>query len=375
MKPKVLFVASIALHLKAFHLPYLKWFQDHGYETHVACSEMEDLPYVNVFWDVKFIRSPLSFGHFKAYKQLKVIIDRESFLLITTHTPMASILCRLASLKTRIRGTKLVYMAHGFHFFKGASFFNWLFYYPIEIFFSRITDSIICINSEDYNLIRTRGSQKCQYYLVPGIGVASKQFSKPELSEKEKLRLNLGIQQSKVVCIYSAEFIERKNHIFIIESLAQNTLINENLLILFAGKGPLEERLKSQVTKFGLGHHIQFIGFRKDIAEIYKLADVGLSSSKQEGLPINIVEEMLTGLPILCTNERGHSELIKHGINGYLFNPSDKNDFNIQLQKLISSSELRQEMGQNSEMIAQKFELSNALNEITNIYMMQINKV
>ena len=129
MKKKILFTASIAKHLFRFHLPYLQWFKEQGYETHVACDGDESIPYVDKQWKVPFIRRPFSAGHIKAYKELKAIIDKEQYTMLHCHTPMASIVTRLAAIDARKKGTKVLYTAHGFHFYNGASLINWLTYY------------------------------------------------------------------------------------------------------------------------------------------------------------------------------------------------------------------------------------------------------
>ena len=151
-KKRVLFVATVAKsHINVFHLPYLKWFKDNGYETHVCARDDFDgeeciIPNCDVHYDVPFERSPISVKNFKAYKELKNIINENKYDIIHCNTPVASILTRLAAIKARKKGTKVIYTAHGFHFFKGAPLLNWLLYYPIEKMCSYFTDALITIN-------------------------------------------------------------------------------------------------------------------------------------------------------------------------------------------------------------------------------------
>jgi len=368
MKPKILFTASIPIHYKAFHLPYLQWFQEQGYETHVACNGFDELPFVDKLWQVDFIRSPVSLGHFKALNQLKKIIDREDFVLINCHTPMASVLTRLASLKARANGTKLIYVAHGFHFFKGSSLINWLTYYPVEIMLSRYTDAIVCINSEDFLRIQKKGSSKCDYYLIPGIGVKGERFFQILNDRKNELRLSKRFNKYDFLIIYSAEFIVRKNHDFIIDTVIKNKNKLKGVKMLFAGKGELQELLEDKVLKNNIQDIIQFIGFRKDIHEIYQLSDIGVSSSKQEGLPINIIEGMMCGLPIIATVERGHKELIDHKSNGFLFQQGDSSQFTEYVLTLKNERKMYHQFSKNALIKAEKFELSNSLKEMSIIY-------
>jgi glycosyltransferase EpsD len=368
MVPKILFTASIAYHFKAFHLPYLKWFQEHGYETHVACNEVMDLPFVDKIWEVDFARNPLSSKNLKAYRQLKEIITQVNFVIINCHTPAASVVTRLASVRARKNGASLIYTAHGFHFYKGAPLVYWMFFFPLEIFLTRITDAVITINSEDYNLIKKNGSKKADYYLIPGIGVNKLNFYPVEASIKLGLRANKNISLEKKILIYAAEFIPRKNHQFIIKSVDSYPESFSDTIILFAGKGKDETKLINKVDELKLNHIISFIGFRSDIDEIYKLADIGISSSKQEGLGLNLVEEMMCGLPLIASEDRGHKEIITHEENGFLFSQNNEKAFADAVYELISDSNLYERFSQNAIVRAKKFELSSSLNAVTSIY-------
>lgn len=368
MKKKILFTASVPLHFRAFHLPYLKWFQQQGYETHVACNGYEELPYVDKLWEVPFKRAPFSLGNIAAYKELKKIIDSENYVLAHCHTPMASVLTRLASGTARKNGMKLLYTAHGFHFYKGASVINWLLFYPIETLLSKYTDAIICINLEDFDLIRFKGNKNCEYFLIPGIGVNNTRFFKASETEKSEIRKKNNYQNNDFLLIYAAEYINRKNHRFIINAVKENQDKLDGIKVLFAGKGILEEKLKSLVKQYDLHNHIHFLGFRKDIHEIYKMADVGISSSKQEGLAINLVEVMMSGLPAITSNVRGHKEVVDHAINGYLFDPKNIADFISQILTLKSNPNLYQKMAENALKKSAKFDLENSLKEMVKIY-------
>src|SRR5690606_16641691 len=127
------------------------------------------------------------------------------------HTPVASIITRFAAKKARTKGTKVLYTAHGFHFFEGAPLLNWLTYYPAEIFTSRYADAIITINSEYYQRIQEKGSKKTQYFLIPGIGVDKKKFHPVTHSDRNNLRLKNGFKPEDFIVVYAAEFTNRKN--------------------------------------------------------------------------------------------------------------------------------------------------------------------
>lgn len=105
------------------------------------------LDYFNLWED--FVRSPYSLKNIKAYQQLKKVMRDNSFLMVHCHTPMGSALARIAANSTQV--PYVIYTAHGFHFYKGAPWRNWLFFYPIEKRLASYTDVLITINQEDYN--------------------------------------------------------------------------------------------------------------------------------------------------------------------------------------------------------------------------------
>ncbi|MCH7412056.1 glycosyltransferase family 4 protein [Belliella sp. R4-6] len=375
MKPKILFTASIAKHILRFHLPYLQWFQQQGYETHVACNGDEQIPFVDVKHTIPFIRSPFHLGHFVAYKELKNLLHLEQFDMVHCHTPMASVVTRLAAKSSRKKSsTKIIYTAHGFHFFKGGPIHSWLTYYPVELFLARHTDAIITINEEDFQLIKQKENSTTKVFKIPGIGVSQKRFFPVNLIEKKVIRKKNNFSQDDFILVYAAEFITRKNHEFIVSSVANLINAIPSIKILFAGRGELLEDVKGKVSHLKLQDYIKFLGFREDIDEVFKMSDVGISASKQEGLGLNLVEEMMCGLPIVASEDRGHREIVENDLNGYLFPQNDVHLFVKCIQKLFENSLLRDTMSLNAIETAKKFELSNSLNEMSVIYKQILNK-
>ncbi|MDR0196182.1 MAG: glycosyltransferase family 4 protein [Myroides sp.] len=370
LKKKVLFVATVSGHINAFHLPYIEWMSNEGYIVDVACDVHSKIEgNVNKVHDIKIARSPFTIKHINAYKELKEVIDNGLYDLITCHTPMASVLARLASREARRKGTKVLYTAHGFHFFKGGPLLNWLVFYPIERYLTNFTDGLVCINQPDYDIISKKGNQKCDYFKIPGIGVREDRYF-PVLNCEEKIliRKEKNFSTTKFLGIYAAEFIPRKNHFFILNAFKQEKNRLNDVQILFAGRGELEEELKIFVQKNGLEKNISFIGFRRDLDEVFRSCDFGISASKQEGLPINIVEEMLSGLPIIASIERGHLELVRNSENGFLFNLDSSRELVDSIIKLKDSGDFLVNSGKKSRVIGEEYRLENSMKSMIAIF-------
>ena len=318
---KVLFTATVDSHILQFHIPYLKWFKEQGYEVHVATNGDEKIPYCDVKHKISFERSPIKINNMKAIFKLKKIIEKEKFDIIHCHTPMGSVVTRLAAKNARKKyKTRVIYTAHGFHFFEGAPLINWIVFYPIEKCLSKYTDCLITINEEDYNLAKAKFKAK-KIELVNGVGVDKNKFDfQMSDTEKHELRQSLGLNDDDFVIIYVAELSKRKNQGMLIKAVKE--LIDEgkdNIKVILPGIDSRNGYYQEMTKKLEIEQNIKFLGYRKDIPKLLKISDLYVSTAKQEGLPVNIIEAMFSGLPIIATDCRGNRDLISDciRINNY----------------------------------------------------------
>lgn len=312
MVKKVLFVATVVkTHINTFHLPFLKMFKEHGWEVHVAAkNDFVDepciIPNCDKHFDIEFERFPFSKQNFTAYNQLKHIIQENHYDIIHCHTPVAGVLSRLAARSSK--DTTVIYTAHGFHFYKGAPLLNWLVYYPVERFCAKFTDKLITINQEDYKRAKNwslRNNGKVYY--VPGVGVDLEKFNIKFIGKKTKIK-ELGIAENEKIILSVGELIKRKNHEVIIRSLSK--LKDKNFVYIICGRGPLLAQLKELAVQLGLEEKVKLLGFRKDIVEICKIADLFVFPSIHEGLPVALMEAMACGIPCIASDVRGNRDLL-----------------------------------------------------------------
>jgi len=368
---KVLFIASIENHFLAFHIPFMKYLQKKGYEVHVATKlgerkgELEQ--YGIICHNVNFSRSVNPFAALKALVALVKIMRENRFSLVHVHTPMASFLGRLAARLTHTR--PILYTAHGFHFYKGAPWYYWIFIYPIEYFMARWTDGLIVINEEDYvNAQKMPIRNRRKIYKIPGVGVDLNKFKPIHEEQKMFLRKKYGFKDMDFLLIYAAEFNKNKNHIFLIKaiSLLKNRI--PNIKLLFAGKGKLKKGYEKYVQYSNLEDNIVFLGYRTDLEKLIPMCDIGTSASIREGLGINVVEYMSCGLPVVVTKNRGHEEIVTDYSNGFLFEQRYMNRFVDIIEKLYKNKPLRKKLGENAIKRVQKFSIENSQNAMSEIY-------
>ena len=376
--PKALFVATVVkTHIMEFHIPYLKMLKDMGWETAVAArNDFDDpaecvIPYCDKYYDIAFERKPIKLRNLKAYKQLKSVINEDYYDIIHCHTPVGAMLTRLAAVKSRKKGTKVIYTAHGFHFYKGAPLINWIAYYPVEKILARKTDVLITINKEDYNRAKCFKAGRVCY--VPGVGIDTSRFNKQFVSREEK-RTELGFSPNDFVMLSVGELIKRKNHAVVINALGEIKKAGklDKIHYVICGRGVLDTNLKDMARKIGVYDHVHFLGYRNDVNEICNSSDLFVFMSLQEGLPVALMEAMACGLPSICSDIRGNTDLIENCKNGEIVK-NNALDLANAIEKLRNNEGLRRQYGTASVTSIQRFDLTSVIKEVRKIYLEVLN--
>ncbi|KRE50997.1 glycosyltransferase family 4 protein [Paenibacillus sp. Soil724D2] len=369
MPKKVLLCATVDYHFKAFHVPYMKWFKEQGWEVHVAANGNMDLPYVDTKFNVPIQRSPFNRTNIKAYAELKSIIDENKYDIIHCHTPMGGVLARLAARNARENGTKVIYTAHGFHFCQGAPVLHWLVYYPLEKFLSYFTDCLITINEEDYQLAVNRRFRANRIEYVHGVGVNTERFRPVHESQKRESKLTTGYHPDDILLFYAAEFNQNKNQQLLLHTLASVREDVPNVKLLLAGEGPLRKQCQDLAKELGIEDQVDFLGYRNDIDCLLPMCDIAVASSLREGLPVNIMEAMACGLPIIASENRGHRELVQNDHNGWITAPNDQAAMAEKIMLLANNKELRVKLGMwGREIVERRYATQQVLNEKSTIY-------
>ena len=366
---KTLFIATVENHLLSFHIPFMKYFQDKGYEVHVATKlgerkgELEQ--YGIICHDVNFSRSVNLLVALRALMQLTKLMKGNNFSLVHVHTPMASFLGRLTAKLTHTG--PVLYTAHGFHFYKGAPWYYWAFIYPAEYLATRWTDGLIVMNKEDYMNAQKMGFvPKKNLFFVHGIGIDLKNIINISFSNGG-IKKELDIKEKDIIISCIAEFTPNKNQIFLLEAWEKLAQEFYNIHLLFIGKGECLNNLKEYV-KHNLLPRVYFLGYRNDVPKILSKSDIVALVSKREGLPRSIMEAMALGKPVIVSNVRGNRDLVKREKNGFLVELSDIDGLVSSMKKLIADDKLRAEMGRASLEKIKDYSLEKVLAEMSSIY-------
>lgn len=355
---KALMNASVASMIYKFNMDNIDILQRLGYQVDVACNfdpeinpiskeEIDDCRRMlkqkhcrildtscpRSVTDVKDMR--------KTYLQLKKIADREKYDLVHTQSPIGGVLCRLAFREAREKyGTRVIYQAHGFHFYKGAPKQNWFVYYPIEKYCSRFTDTVITINKEDFQLAKDHFYCKDVQY-VPGVGIDTSKFSYADSTpeEQQKVRKEIGVPEDTVWILSVGELNENKNHATVIKAIGELPEMERNsVFYTIAGTGDKQQELQQLIEKLDLQDHVKLLGFRGDMPRLYDACDIYLISSYREGLNVSLMEAMASGLPVIASRIRGNADLVDDE-GGELFDPTSVDNCRKAIRNIIAKSQ------------------------------------
>lgn len=370
---KVLIVATVQSHICQFHRPLVEMLHEHGCEVHAAArnnlAEKNGLKldFVEQVFDVPFDRSPFSPKNIWAYRKLKKVIAAGNYDVIHCNTPVGGVLSRLAARKARKTGTKVYYTAHGFHFYKGAPVKNWLLWYPVEKLMSHFTDKLITITNEDYEMAKQHFSAEVCH--THGVGANSHKYKVVTAEEVLQLREKLGYRADDKIILCVGELLPNKNQITAIRMVPIVLEKVPNAKLILAGNGPERDNLENEVSRLGLEDAVSLVGYRSDLENYVNIADVSVSCSYREGMPLNIIEAMLCCKSVVVSDNRGHRELVKDGINGFVIpDASDSKEFAKQVTKLLTDNDLSKRMAKAGHSIGIQYADECLKKELEEIY-------
>jgi glycosyltransferase involved in cell wall biosynthesis len=355
--------------------PCIKAALDLGYEVTLGTNrhKPEELSceFPIKLYDSHTYRSITAFKDNKiAYDNLCRVLDSGNVEVIHCNTPVGGLVGRLAGKKKKIK--KIIYTAHGFHFYKGAPLINRTVYKWAEQIMARWTDVIITMNKEDFEAakkFKLRGNGKV--YLVHGVGVDTDLYNTDRSGRMEK-RANIGLKDDDVAIISMGDLIKRKNYDTAIRAVAATQ--NKNLHYFICGKGPEKEALEALAKELGVSDQIHLLGFRSDIKELLSAVDLFLFTTKQEGLPRSMMEAMASGLPCVASRIRGNTDLLEGTDGGFLCNTFAVEEYAEKLSFLAENPEKREAMGKSNLETIKAFSIETVTEEIRAIYNAELPK-
>lgn len=376
-KKRVLMLASVASMIAQFNMENIRLLQELGYEVDVACNfekgntcpqkqigELQkELSAMGVrCYQIDFergIRSAKSL--LLAYHRIRMLIAFNDYACIHCHSPIGGVIGRLAAYK---QGRRVIYTAHGFHFFKGGPVISWLLFYPMEKLLSDYTDVLITINREDYLLARKHFHAR-RVEKIPGAGIDVSYFS-AERGCRERYRKSLGLKKDDFVIISAGELCSRKNHQVVIRAI--HRIQDPRVKYVIAGHGSGKQQLVRLAETLGLADRILFLDYRTDLPELFQMADVFAFPSKREGLGLAAIEAMAAGLPVISSNVNGINDYSKDYVTGFVCAPDDAAGFAAAVRKCMKHPAWCARTGRANQKRAQKYDMAKVMEKMRDIY-------
>ena len=371
---KILFISNIiGKKVGSFSMASIMAARELDIEYHMAANfnnsteeqmQTDQRDYGITLHHIDFVRSPFDIRNRKAFHQVVELIYKEKIDAIHCNTPIGGLIGRLAGKKCRVN--KVIYQAHGFHFYKGAPLKNWIFFYPIERLLAHWTDSIITINKEDYALAKRFHLRKHgKVYYVPGVGIDLNRYQ-INFGKRESIRQDLCIPENGYAIISVGELNENKNHSIVIKAL--KLIKKENVHYFLCGKGPLEKDLTELAISEGVSDKIHFLGYRADVDRILNGMDIYVMPSFREGLSRSLMEAMACGLPCVVSKIRGNEDLIVNEKGGFLCDATRPEQFAEAINLLISRPELIKKYGSLNREKIKEYSMEAVTERIKDIY-------
>lgn len=362
MTKNFLMVATIQDTVEAFLIPHIKLLEREGYKVSIAANVYKDVHKDlkdNTWINIPFNRNPFTRNSFRAITKMRTLIKENDFETIHFHTPVASFLGRYAAMKEKQKN--IIYTAHGFHFYKGAPIKNWILYYSMEFLAAKWTDKILTINEEDYkNSLKLKVRKNGKFFKINGVGLEKNRFQNENIIITDMSK-ELKKYSEKFKILTLAELNKNKNHIQVLKALKGIVKQKKDIIYFIAGKGSNKKELEEYIKENNLEENVKFLGQVEQnlVPELIKECDLVISTSKREGLGLNLIEGAALGKAILATNNRGHKEIISD--KNFLVEIGDYKD----LEKKILNIYDKKIIGKHD---VEKFYLEEVLKELKKIY-------
>lgn len=367
---KRILITSTDLMMIQFLAPHVQNLAEHGYKVEIACSDvggrMDEVrdrlkDWTGAIHTVRLVRSPASLTNLKGYRDMKKVIDAGNYDIIWTNEPVMGVVTRLAARKARKKGTKVLYMVHGFHFYKGAPAVNWMVYYPVEKLMASKADVIATVNREDYQRAKSLNVKRVEY--IHGIGINTERLAQKE--KRSNIRQELHLSEEDFIILSVGELNVNKNQQVIIKAISE--IKDRRIHYILCGKGNQLKRFQNLAEALRIEKNVHFLGYRKDVVNICSQADVFAMPSYREGLPVASLEAMYCGLPLITSNIRGLVDVMDDGKSGYLCKPDDVKAFAGAIKRIMEHPELKSRMAERNRRTVQPFCVENTKEEILSL--------
>jgi len=340
---KIIEITNVDFSLRQFLLPLMRTMRARGHDVVGACAEGDLLAEVRAegfrVIPVPFARRVSPLAHLRAFCALVAIFRAEKPDIVHAHMPISGFLARMAAWIAGV--PTIAYTCHGFLFNQTGSWPRRGASLILEWLAGRVTDIFLTVSTAEARDARRLGIAR---HAVPVGNGRSVAVFHPDAEARQRIRQELDTPQDRVVVAAVSRLIAIKGYGEL--AAAMRTVTDADLWVV-GERLPTDrgEDMGGLLDAAGLDGRLRRLGYRRDVAAILAAADVFVLPSHFEGLPMSVIEAMLTGLPVVATSIRGPEEQVVDGVTGLLVPPRQSAPLAAALNRLVGDPALRRHMG------------------------------
>lgn len=350
MPLKICQLCTVDFTLYHFLRPLMNALRDEGHEVVGVCADGELVDAVRQdgfrVETAPLVRSINPLRNLQAAGELHRLFRRESFDMVHTHTPVGAFVGRLAARRARV--PRIIYTAHGFYFHDNMPAPRRAAHIGLEWLAGRVTHTLFTQSQEDAETARQLGL--CRTGDIRAIGNGSDpEIFRPDVNQQDRQRIRaaIGTPDERVVILMTGRLVAEKGYRELIEAMrrvdAELWAVGARLRSDHATG--IEDVVSAAEDDPLLRDRVRFLGYRQDMPDLLRAADIFTLPSHREGMPRSIIEAMLTGLPVVATDIRGSREEVVQNETGLLVPVEDSDALATALQSLADAPEQRARMG------------------------------
>lgn len=348
---KICQLCAVDFTMAHFLLPLMRALRAAGHEVVGVCSPGDLVAGIRAegfrVETVPIARSANPFCHVDAVRDLRALFARERFDLVHVHTPVAALVGRWAARREAV--PRIAYTAHGFYFHERMAFWKRWAVQALEWLAGRWTDVLFTQAEEDATTARALGlAKRGAPILAIGNGVDPARFAPDETGEtRQRVRAALGTDPDRVVIVMVGRLVAEKGYPELIAAMraveAELWCVGERLASDHAAA--IDGALAAAKAEPALARRVRFLGYRTDVPDLLRAADIFTLPSHREGMPRSIIEAMMAGLPVVATDIRGSREEVVPEETGLLVPVAAPAALAAALQRLAADPDLRRRFG------------------------------
>ena len=340
---KIIEVANVDFSLRQFLLPLMREMRARGHEVIGSCAEGRflDGPRAEGFRivPIPFERRASPLAHWRAFRALVGLFREEKPDLVHAHMPISGFLARMAAWRAGV--PRIACTCHGFWFNYPGNPARQAVGFLMEWLAARVTTVFLTVSDEEARDARRLWINRQAVSVRNGRDPA---VFHPDPAARARLRAEMGVAEDQVVVVAVSRLVRHKGYPEL--AAAMRDMPDAELWVV--GERLLSDRGGDMLTVLrdaGLGSRLRLLGYRTDVAAVLAAADIFVLPSHFEGLPMSVIEAMLTGLPVVATNIRGPREQVVTDVTGLLVPPGSVAPLAAALRRLADDPAARAAMG------------------------------